>query len=287
MIEDHTLLMSDGRELGYGEFGHQGHKPLLYIHGTPSARLNPSALLIEKILIENTELPFRVFAVERPGYGLSDPADNWTMQQWIKDIHEFTDHLGIQCFSLVGISGGGPYALACAHAFGSRVQKTAILAGMGPVYIDAMAELLSAQEQERIRAARHSPEILNELASRIHQDPYPFIRTALNDIPKEERKKIPEEMITGYEAALYEATFHGSGLIADYRNFSKHWGFEAETIRTPVHFWHSKDDKTVPFAHSQFLSEQIPSAELTALSGLNHFMSTTVPLPEVLSYLMK
>jgi pimeloyl-ACP methyl ester carboxylesterase len=287
LIEDHTILLTKGRQLGYGEFGHDSGEALLYVHGSPSSRLNPSALIIEEILMENNALPFRVYAVERPGYGLSDPMNNWTFKDWIEDLRMFLERLNIQRFSILGISGGGPYALACANAFGSRVQKTAIICGMGPVYIETLADQLSTAEQDMILAAQHAPEKLQELAEQIHQDPFEYIRTILSGLPEEERKNMPKEMITGYEAAFYEATFHGDGMIADYRNFSSPWGFEFGAIKTPVRFWHSMDDKNVPLSHSQYLSERIPLAELTVLSGLDHYMSSITPLSEVLSYLAK
>lgn len=52
---------------------------------------------------------------------------------WPADVNHLVQHLGIKSFRILGISGGGPYALACANAFSKDVLKaTGVLSGSAP-----------------------------------------------------------------------------------------------------------------------------------------------------------
>ena len=37
------------------------------------------------------------------------------------DLRQLADHLGVMCFYVAGMSGGGPYALAAAHYLPGRI----------------------------------------------------------------------------------------------------------------------------------------------------------------------
>jgi pimeloyl-ACP methyl ester carboxylesterase len=39
------------------------------------------------------------------------------------------------------------------------------------------------------------------------------------------------------------------------------WGFEVESIRTPVLVRHGRQDRFVPFGHSEWLARHVPSAQ--------------------------
>ena len=78
-------------------------------------------------------LGLRIIAPERPGFGLSTFQHNRTLADWASDITEFANHLGLKHFGVAGISGGGPYAAACAALLPSRVTATALINPVGPL----------------------------------------------------------------------------------------------------------------------------------------------------------
>jgi pimeloyl-ACP methyl ester carboxylesterase len=63
-----------------------------------------------------TEHGLRLIGIDRPGMGLSQYQPRLRVRDWPRYVAEFADRLGIDSFAVVGFSGGGPFALACAHA---------------------------------------------------------------------------------------------------------------------------------------------------------------------------
>ena len=108
--EDQVLQLKDGRKLGYAEYGDLSGKPMFHFHGHPGSRLE-GKLFGEK----PKEHGVHVISVDRPGIGLSDFLPKRTLLDWPDDIIELADHLGLSKFVVEGMSGGGPYAVACAY----------------------------------------------------------------------------------------------------------------------------------------------------------------------------
>ena len=101
---------------------------MLWFHGTPgsSHQVPPAARRAAHAL------GFRLIGVERPGYGRSTPHCHDSVLAAADDIAVLLDALGIDQAALVGLSGGGPYVLACAHRLGRRVVAAALLCGVAP-----------------------------------------------------------------------------------------------------------------------------------------------------------
>ena len=97
--------------------------PVLYCHGFPSCRLEPSMLPVSGI---------RLIALDRPGYGLSDPLPGRTLLDWPRDVAAAADALGLGRFAVAGVSGGAPYAAACAALLKDRIIGLALICGIAP-----------------------------------------------------------------------------------------------------------------------------------------------------------
>ncbi|TFG95432.1 MAG: alpha/beta fold hydrolase, partial [Myxococcales bacterium] len=123
-----TVRLAGGRRLGFAEFGPANGRPLVWLHGTPGARLQiaPQARQLAH------ERSVRIVSVERPGVGESAPHTFEAVVDFASDIEQLCDALDIERFAVAGLSGGGPYALACAHEMPERVLAGAILGGVAP-----------------------------------------------------------------------------------------------------------------------------------------------------------
>lgn len=99
-----------GRRLGYAEFGDPSGDPVLWFHGAPGGRRQLP--LLGRRAAEKLKL--RVVLLGRPGSGLSDPHPYDAIADWATDVTHVADALGAERLAVVGLSGGGPYALACA-----------------------------------------------------------------------------------------------------------------------------------------------------------------------------
>jgi pimeloyl-ACP methyl ester carboxylesterase len=75
------------------------------------------------------EFGVRLITADRPGYGRSDPQPGRGILSWTADVEALAGSLGIQEFSVMGHSSGGPYALACADAMPDRVKLSAVTEG--------------------------------------------------------------------------------------------------------------------------------------------------------------
>jgi pimeloyl-ACP methyl ester carboxylesterase len=123
-----TITLRDGRRLGYAEYGSPGGKPLFFFHGFPNSRL--LARLFTQAAVRRG---VRIIALDRPGFGLSDFKRGRTLAGWPDDVVEAADALGIDRFAVLGYSGGGPYAAACAARIPERLTAVAIVSGLAPL----------------------------------------------------------------------------------------------------------------------------------------------------------
>ncbi|MFH5800912.1 alpha/beta fold hydrolase [Haladaptatus sp. CMAA 1911] len=101
----------------------------------------------------------RILAPDRPGVGESDPILGRGLLDWPTDVVQLADELDVDEFAVIGVSGGGPYALACAYTIPERLTAVTIVSGVAPLDTpDAIGEI-SLIEQLPIRTSRRSPRI--------------------------------------------------------------------------------------------------------------------------------
>jgi len=126
-IANNSINLPDGRKIGFSEYGDPLGTPIFYFHGTPGSRLE-AGRFNEVTAIDHC----RLIGLDRPGMGLSSLDPERTLLSWATDVANFADSLSIKKFSLIGHSGGAPYAAACAYAIPDRLNSVAIVSGMGP-----------------------------------------------------------------------------------------------------------------------------------------------------------
>jgi pimeloyl-ACP methyl ester carboxylesterase len=110
MKTNNLLTLPDGRKLAYAEFGKPDGYPVLYFHAAPSSRLEP-LFLGDDIF---SRFGLRVICPDRPGMGQSDFQSHRGFSDWPKDVIFLTEAIGLNQFSVLGVSGGGGYAAVCA-----------------------------------------------------------------------------------------------------------------------------------------------------------------------------
>src|SRR5687768_18519267 len=118
-----TIRVREGRQLGIAEFGPPDGRAVVWFHGTPGARRQ---IPEEARLIAGAE-GIRIIGIDRPGVGLSSPHLYDAVVDLVPDVEIVLDRLGIGRLSTIGLSGGGPYALAMAHELPDRVRSVGVL----------------------------------------------------------------------------------------------------------------------------------------------------------------
>src|SRR5262245_48848687 len=120
-----TLILRDGRTLGFAEWGDLTGKPVFYFSSPEASRYSRHP--DETIL---TELGVHFYTFDRPGRGLSTPHKNRRLLDWADDIREFVQQKNIGRVALVGHSQGSAHCLACALALPDLVSSVAAISNV-------------------------------------------------------------------------------------------------------------------------------------------------------------
>jgi len=270
-LREVVFPLRDGRRIGGAEYGAAGGDLVFFFPGTPGSRFRhpPEPPSLQR--------GARILVLERPGFGLSDYQPRRQLLDWPADVQEIAAQLGLKRFRVVGVSGGGPYALACAYRLGDRLQAAAVVSGVGPT--DKPGGLRGMPRVRQLAAwlARHAPGILELLLRRAgnpHRDPEGFYRKMLagND-PQDQaflsRPEVKQEMMRNY----LEATRQGvQGLAREGVIVSRPWGFRLAGITAPVSLWHGEADRNVSLAAARTMAEAIPGCRAHFLPGQGHML---------------
>ncbi len=272
-----STTLRDGRNLSFARYGRDGGLPVFWFHGTPGGRYQ----LPPDTGVEAAARNLEIIAADRPGVGGSTHDGDRTLLSWARDVEQLADDLGHDRFGVIGLSGGGPHALACAHELGDRVLAAATLGGVGPTFSDedAPAFRWAIQQAIRIAVPLRNPisNILTRAVPHLHKVVSPGVDLYARFGPKSDRLvfKSPK-MKAMFSRDIVAATQRGlHGAILDVALFAAPWEFYAHDITVPVRLWHGDDDRVVPLSHSEYLAERIPDAELAVISGTGHFAGFT------------
>lgn len=280
-LHEGTVRLPDGRLLGHAEFGDPDGDVVLWFPGTPGARKQLPPATPE----EASERHLRVICIERPGTGISTPYVYDSILDYAADVADFADVLGIERFGVAGLSGGGPYTLACAYAMPDRVVGAAVLGGLGPTrgpdacpgYTRLLAPFSGVLQLTRGPLAY----LLNSAIP-----PVKLVSSGAFDLyakvaPKCDRPLLADaDFKAMFLQDIGDALDHGiRAPVMDLLLFSRDWGFSLGDIRVPVRFWHGDSDKIVPISHGVHQSELVPAAHLTVVPRGGHFSGfETVPV---------
>src|SRR5438034_5687946 len=119
---DATIRLRDGRRLQAFELGKSDGPPIFHCHGNGSSRLE--VLTVQAVA---EQLGVRLMSLDRPGIGGSDPKPGYRLLDWPDDVVEVADQLGIEQFAVEGLSGGAPFALACAYKIPHRLTGCSLI----------------------------------------------------------------------------------------------------------------------------------------------------------------
>ncbi len=253
VITETDLKLADGRNLRFYDTGtgpSDTRPTVFWHHGTPNIGCPP-----EPLFAVAERLGLRWVGFDRPGYGGSVPLPGRNVASAAADVAAIADALNIGRFAVMGHSGGGPHALACAALLPERVLAAVSVAGLAPygaVGLDWFGGM-NPSGAASLRAALAGPE-----AKEAHEaadppfDPAMFI--AADYAALEGPWKWLNTVVGPAQAA------GPGGLIADDLAYVSPWGFDPAQIACPVLLLHGEADRVVPGSHSEWLSRQIAGA---------------------------
>jgi pimeloyl-ACP methyl ester carboxylesterase len=247
---------------------------MFWLHGTPGARRQIP--MEARVYAEKASI--RLIGIDRPGIGSSTPYQYDTVFAFAEDLRTMADTLGINKMVVVGLSGGGPYTLACAAAIPDRVVAAGVIGGVAPTTgSDAISGGLMGNVGVRLAP------LLQVVGGPLRLAASAFIRlvkpvaSPAADLygrvsPEADRRLLARPEI---KAMFLDDLLNGSrkqmaAPFADIVVFARDWGFRLGDITVPVRWWHGDADHIVPFAHGEHVVSKLSDAQLYPMPGESH-----------------
>jgi pimeloyl-ACP methyl ester carboxylesterase len=284
---DQTVRLADGRLLGYAEFGDPNGRPLFYFHGSPGSRLEGrlSGLEAERRGI-------RLIAPDRPGFGLSDPKPGRSIPEWPDDVVELADALSLERFAVMGGSGGGPYAAACALRTPERLTAVGIVSGVGPFDVPNATKGMGRQNRMIFGIARRAPWLLRlflmPMTRGLKGDPQKMLQRMSRSLPEPDvvALQVPGALET-FAGSSQEALRQGTAAaLEEFVLCTRPWGFRLEDIRMPVHLWQGELDRNVSPEMGRYQAQAIPDCKATFYDDEGHMSLGVNRVGEILAALV-
>lgn len=275
--ESETFKLSSGNTIGLAHYGDLNGPAIFYFHGLPSSRLE-GAVWAKAAQAVGAHL----IALDRPGVGLSTLQPDRKLLDWPSIVSEAAEHLKIDQFHVLGTSGGGAYALACAKELSSeKLMGAGVVAGMSPVSLGL--EGMGFGSKFSIYFTQWMP----SLGRKIYD--WAIIPAALDEDPAVFRKQVTDgfEALGEKDRALLEDTeltdllvdasrehFRqgNEGLADEWRIFVTDWGFELKDVTLEnVRLWCGTEDSICPPELSRKMKDCMSQAKLSELEGDTHY----------------
>jgi pimeloyl-ACP methyl ester carboxylesterase len=279
-----TVRTPDGRNLDVLRHGAPDAFPLVFHCGTPNAPAE-----FPQLFDAVTDRGWQLVAHARPGYAGSARHEGRSIADAASDVAAILDHIGQTEFVVLGWSGGGPHALACAALLPDRCRAAASLAGVAPYDaggLDFLAGMGPENVEEFGAAARSHDELrdfLENFAAGLRDITAEQVAGELGGlIDHVDRGARTGELAASMARMLRRAVSTGiAGWFDDDLAFVKPWGFDLDTIAVPVSIWQGAHDKMVPFAHGEWLADHVPNAGVHLYDDEGH-LSLVNQLPRIL-----
>lgn len=267
--------------VSYAEYGARPGIPVLYCHGVPGTHLEGEAFDEA-----GTAAGVRVIAVDRPGMAESSLPAGERVADWVDTVAALADELALTRFAVIGVSGGGPYALAIAARLPDRVTGVALVSAPAPAgeQTDA-AELdpVARRRRRGLNVLRRVPFLVHPMAVemslviRRHKGVAGLV-AQMAPVDRERVESDPE-LTAKLEDNLRRSFEQGSrGFATDIRLvFTRDWGFELADVTVPVQIWHGDADGNVPVDDAHRLAGALPHNRLHVVPGAGHLLFVDRP----------
>jgi pimeloyl-ACP methyl ester carboxylesterase len=267
------VVLSDGRRLAYSAAGPRDGFPLVYFHGAIGSPPRRS----EALEAEIARSRLRYVMVDRPGFGGSDPHPGRRVADFAADVDQLADALRFERFSVVGVSAGAPYALACAAALPDRLIGAAAVSSIPPGLRLRRARGMDLRYRLALGALARWPRLIGRLGDAaidlVRRRPSLLGRVISAGASATDRSLLAEQEARDTAARSFlAATARGAApMIEDYLVCRRDWGFGPEAVQGRVHLWHGTDDRLIPLRYVEPLAAALPNCVVSFTPDDGHF----------------
>jgi len=261
----------DGMAVHYRDEGNPADKtPVVLLHGTAASLLTwngwTSALKDEH----------RVIRLDLPGYGLTgpNPAQDYSMNFYVRFLHDFLEKIDVHRFYLAGNSLGGKIAWEYALAYPDNVKKL--------ILIDAAGYPLSHGKPLAIRLA--STPVLKNIV--LYVTPKSLVEKSLKEVYADDRK-VTEQLVEQYYdmacRAGNRAAFVARAGMVDDNDYLK-----IKRIQTRTLILWGEADAWIPVENAYKFEKDLPHNRMVIFRNFGHIPQEENPsesVKEVLAFL--
>jgi pimeloyl-ACP methyl ester carboxylesterase len=197
--------------------------------------------------------------------GLSTYKAGRSLLDWSDDVVELANSLHIDRFSVVGFSGGGPYAIACAYKIPNRLISCGIVSGVGhtSLFLSFLSKwlpwLILPMTKRFFRDEEHAKPLLTK-ASQKWVEPDRKVLSAPG-VAEIMAASLVEAVKQGTKGAAYDGTLIGS----------RNWGFKLEDIKlSTLYLWHGERDTQIPVTAVRTLAKRLTTCKTTYYPNEGH-----------------
>jgi len=262
------MLVEDGKHvLAVQWWGDPQGSPVFLMHGMPGSRIGPRprGIVLERMGI-------RLISYDRPGYGRSSRRERRTVADAAHDVERIADELGIDQFSVVGRSAGGPHALACAASLPRRVTKVALLVTVAPpdaAGLDWDRGMTSLNVRDYAEVDQDLDDVDDDIAplakslhlraAEVRDDPETLIEFLMPELAGPDKRVIENRSLRRLLTATYAEAVRegGGGWIDDAVALRSPWRVDFSQVDCPVLLWHGNDDRFSPAEHTRWLARHL------------------------------
>lgn len=282
-----AVTLSDGRRLAYAEYGDPAGTPVVYLTGGQLGRFDGaqwSALAARRGI--------RLITCDRPGFGQSDRQPDRSLLGWPADLAELLDALGVDHFSLFGLSGGGPHVLVTLYRMGDRVERAAVVSGAPPLTMSGRTRdtwlpvrILHALAQHWHGGLRRAL----EAQRRALEDPEKFLARMRRALPEPDAQWMSSDPAGARHFVDAGRDAMANGIDGDFdewtRIHARPWGFPLSSIRHHVRLWYGRADRNVSIHVGRYLAQELPDARMIEVAESGHLSTIHGRIDEILGYL--
>ena len=263
------IRLTDGRALSWAEYGDPAGAPLFFHHGIPSSRL-AAAVLADAALRNRV----RLIAPERPGFGYSDPLPERRITDWPSDLKQLADHLQLDTFSVTGISAGAPYTLACALQMPERLDRVALISGLGRIDDSDILEGMSYEWRLIytlfLKSRRLASLWMRGYGRAARKQPDRVVAEQIKRMPPVDGAILGSEQITANRIADLRQAFRQGPAAAGIEalRHMEPWGFDFKDVQFPVLLWQGKLDESHPIQMGRRIAAELPTCQPIFVDGV-------------------
>ena len=289
MAECEFLPLKGGGQLAYVEYGVPQGNPVFFFHGWPSSRT-----MAELADSAARALNLRIISPDRPGICDSSFQLNRQLLDWPGVLQQFADHLGLERFHLLAISGGAPYAYVAGLKLPDRVRAMSIVSGAVPFADLKDHSGLLPLYRWMMWFYRNQPRLLR--TSFYLARPIVSWRTSLRMARKFLRMLPEPDAAALRDNAAFDICFESQrrawrgsgadGVMADAEIYGRPWGFRLEDVTVPVRLWHGKKDRAFSFRVAEETAQRLPNCVARFIDDEGHFSLPIRHMREILEDLI-